>query len=203
MNRYAATILSLLLLGTAVHAKDPKHPHRIYAGIGSSPYVNAEIVTQGEHYHIDSLIPLGFTASYEYKLLSYLSVGAGGGYYSFIRYGDGTCHAGHGLTLPVFLRLIATVQKGRLEYFLEIGGGFSYLALKADCENDKSYPGLGYEAHGAIGARFWEWENLAIWFDLRVLVTAHHAGDRTDETDNYPTEAMLLPAVNIGMAYRF
>ena len=203
MNRYTATILSLLFLATTVHAKDPKYPHRIYAGISSSPYVNAEIVTQAEHYHIDSLIPLGFTASYEYKLLSYLSVGAGGSYYSFIRYGDGTCHAGHNITLPVFVRLIATLPKSGLEYFLELGGGFSYMTLKAGCENDKSHPGVGYEAHGAIGARFWEWENLAIWFDLRILVTAHHAGDRTDETDYYPTEAMLLPAINIGMAYRF
>lgn len=198
-----ATIISLLLLGTTVPAKGPKHPHRIYAGISSAPYVNAEIVTQAEHYHIDSLVPLGFTASYEYKLLSYLSVGAGAGYHAFIHYGDGTCLAGHGVTLPVFIRLIATLQKSPLEYFLEIGGGFSYLTMQADCENERSYPGVGYEAHGAIGVRFWEWEHLAVWFDLRILVTAHHAGDRTDETEYYPTEAMLLPAVNIGMAYRF
>jgi hypothetical protein len=203
MNRYSAMILSLLFLCTPAGAKDPKYPHRIYAGISSAPYVNAEIVTQAEHYYIDSLIPLGITASYEYKLLSYLSVGAGAGYYSYIRYGDSACHAGHGITAPVFIRLIATLPRSRLEYFLELGGGFSFLALKAGCDNDKSYPGLGYEAHGAIGARFWEWEHWAIWFDLRILVTAHHAGDRTDETDYYPTEAMLLPAVNIGMAYRF
>lgn len=201
MNRYCTLTLAILLLSATAHARGPKYPHRVYLGISSSPYVNAEVVTQAEHYHIDSLVPLGVTASYEYKLFNYLSLGAGGSYYSFIRYGDGTCHAGHNLTLPVFFRLIATLPK--LEYFLELGGGFSWMSMKADCENDKSYPGLGYTAHGAIGARFWEWENLCIWFDLRILVTAHHAGDRTDETDNYPTEAMLLPAINIGMAYRF
>jgi hypothetical protein len=197
------TILFLLLLCGTARAADPKHPHRICAGISSAPYVNAEIVTQAKHYHIDSLVPLGFTASYEYKLLSYLSVGAGASYYFFIRYGDGNCLSGHNLTIPVFLRLIATLKKSPLEYFLEIGGGFSYLTMQADCENEKSYPGLGYEAHGAIGVRFWEWENLAFWFDLRILVTAHHAGDRKDETEYYPTEAMLLPAANLGMAYRF
>jgi hypothetical protein len=203
MNRAITSILAVLLLGTTVYAKGPKYPHRVYVGISSSPYVNAEIVTQAEHYHIDSLVPLGVTASYEYKLFSYLSVGAGGSYYSFLRYGDGTCLAGHNITIPVFFRLIASLPKSGLEYFLELGGGFSWMTMQADCENDKSYPGVGYTAHGAIGARFWEWENLAIWFDLRILVTAHHAGNRTDETDYYPTEAMLLPAINIGMAYRF